>query len=62
MSDWISVDKALPKPNTMVLVCGDWSMHPVQIAGVSKNGKWFDYCDRKHYEGTTHWQPLPPPE
>lgn len=62
MSEWISVDKALPKANVPVILC-----RPERGSGVivqsgtytGVNGWWRVYGTR--VKQVTHWMPLPRP-
>ncbi len=62
MSDWISVDKALPKKGSAVIV------YIKDRDSVMVTMFYDDFClarvgfDKGFLEhGVTHWQPLPPP-
>ncbi len=69
MSDWISVDKALPETGVNVLIQQKWT-DTLQIGWYT--GKHFVELHEDHVchgdamctfeiDDVSHWQPLPPP-
>lgn len=55
MSEWISVENALPLSGLEVLTYGAEGMHCAM-----ENGMWYTQGALK-LKRVTHWMPLPPP-
>lgn len=68
MSEWISIEKQLPKEGEQVLCSGlDFNKGPTRHYGVLKyNCGDFSFVDEEEgiydvWEYITHWMPLPEP-
>lgn len=62
MSEWISVDKQLPKPShdEIVLWNGRWAYVGKYLSKIHGGGE-FQNPHESPIRGITHWMPLPEP-
>lgn len=60
-SRWISVEEALPEPETCVLVFSGFDGARYQCTGFLSDGKWLYDHDDTEIPRVTHWMPLPEP-